>query len=162
MTRRQRTKWFGWISAILFAISAVIAFLVGFDKDLLLGAFQMSMIIAAIINFSFGVFAGFFAWFWRWLDGKDSSELTGLFGVKVGIAVFCLLMLISFGLKKYEKPPTHAPVALVLVPFHGFELAMLIFEPIYWTCEIASAVSDYRTKRRKPRDRDWIDRQRRD
>ncbi len=60
MTRRQRTKWFGWISAILFAISAILAFLVGFDKDILLGEFQMSMIAAVIINFSFSVFAGSF------------------------------------------------------------------------------------------------------
>lgn len=87
--------------------------------------------MAAVINVGFGVFSGYLGGLIKFLDSRDSVELAVLFGVKIGLFVFAVLMIVSIVLKWFDQPPTAAPGTLVLAPFAEPGLLCICCDPTW-------------------------------
>jgi hypothetical protein len=138
----RRSVWFPVVGFPLIASLLVFAYSIYADKTQMLGPLQASLLLAFGLNGSIGVTIGFLSAWYKWVSTRDSAECVALFGLKVGVTVFVLISLISIVLKVCKQPPTFAAYGLVVVPFHAFEIASCILEPIVFVWEACESCSN--------------------
>ncbi|MEI7577685.1 MAG: hypothetical protein WCK51_12395 [Armatimonadota bacterium] len=127
----KQSVWHWFAVTGLFIGSVMLALSVVLDPNRLLGAFQDSLLMACVINLGFGAFGGYLGGLIKFLDSRDSVELAALFGVKIGLFVFAVLMIVSLVLKWCDQPPTAAPGTLILAPFAEPGLLCICCDPTW-------------------------------